>query len=108
MRRKPGYFCRLMIPLGVSLSSGLAAATAHAGDIFRGGELYAEHCQDCHGTDGRGVPGVPDLTRGRALLRPDPALFEAVNTGKGAMPGYEGVLRNTEMLDVISYLRTLR
>ena len=91
--------CSLMLVTG---------STASAGDIFRGNEVYAKHCIDCHGGDARGVPGIPDLTRGNRLLRPDPELFTAIKEGKGVMPGYEGVLRNKDILDVISYLRTLR
>ena len=30
-----------------------------------------------------------------------------IRTGKGAMPGFFGVLREREILDVVAYLRTL-
>jgi cytochrome c6 len=30
-----------------------------------------------------------------------------IRSGKGAMPGYFGVLREREILDVVAYLRTL-
>ncbi|MFO1352078.1 MAG: cytochrome c [Gammaproteobacteria bacterium] len=80
-----------------------------AADIFKGGEIYAKHCQSCHGADGKGVmPGTSDLTRGRGMLRPDAQLFTLIEAGKGVMPGYRGVLRNAEILDVIAYMRTLR
>ena len=98
--------------LGILLFSGLLAFFAiplsHAGSVFQGGKIYVEHCETCHGANGRGIPGVPDLTRGRGLLRPDTELFQIVNNGKGAMPGYAGVLRNEQILDVLAYMRTLR
>lgn len=86
----------------------LSGPVATAANVFRGGELFREHCQDCHGGDGSGVPGVPDLTRGSRLFRSDPELFAALNDGKGVMPGYAGILRTQDILDVIGYLRTLR
>lgn len=87
----------------------LALAPAlHAGDVARGGELYAEHCRSCHADDGSGIVGVPDLTEGAALLRSDPELFSIVSRGAGVMPGYDGVLRGEEIRDLIGYLRTLR
>jgi cytochrome c6 len=33
--------------------------------------------------------------------------MSAIRNGKGTMPGYFGVLRDREILDVIAYLRTL-
>ena len=111
MRPQPDFllfFRGLMKVLRVGVLVVATGSNTHAGDIFRGAEIYVEHCQDCHSVDGRGVPGVPDLTRGNRLLRPDPDLFSAISQGQGAMPSYEGVLRNEEILDVLSYLRTLR
>ena len=105
-RPLPGGSWTLAVACGALL---LARAPAiGAGDVSEGGELYAEHCRVCHGGDGRGVAGVPDLTAGAALLRSDPRLFEIVGRGAGVMPGYEGVLRGEEIRNVIGYLRTLR
>ena len=82
---------------------------ASAGNLFRGGEVYVEYCEQCHGSDGRGVmPGIPDLRRSRALTHPDPVLFDLISVGQGVMPGFQGVLSNNDMLAVIGYLRTLR
>lgn len=84
-------------------------SSSRAANTFRGGELYAMHCERCHGADGRGaMPGVSDFRRGRGLLRPDTELFDVVSNGKGVMPGFQGVLRNREILDVLAYIRTLR
>lgn len=82
---------------------------AQAADISRGAELYGRHCAMCHGPGGRpALPGAPDFTRPTALLKPDTVLLAAVRTGRGAMPGYQGQLRDREILDIVGYLRTLR
>lgn len=88
---------------------GALACEACAGDIAKGGELYARHCAGCHGNDGRPVmPMAPDLSQPTALLKPDPMLLTSLRAGKGAMPAYRGVLRDRELLDIVAYLRTMR
>ncbi len=95
--------------LAAVLATMLAAGTAQAADPNRGAELYRAHCTGCHGNAGRPVlPGAPDLTRPTALLKPDQVLAAAIRGGKGGMPAYAGVLRERELLDVVSHLRTLK
>lgn len=95
---------------GMALGAVLAlpAVPAGAADIHRGGTLYGIHCAVCHGANGAGVlPGTPNFRRIESLMRPDMQLLLAIRQGKGAMPGYFGILRDSEILDVIAYLRTL-
>ena len=85
----------------------LVAPLSWAGDVFKGADVYREHCRGCHGASGRGEVGnTPDFTMGEGLLQPDTALMQAINVGKGVMPGYRGVLSDEEILDVISYIRS--
>jgi cytochrome c6 len=87
----------------------LAAASARAGDVLRGAELYRQHCSACHGNGGKPVlPTAPDFTRHDSLLKPDLALLAAIRKGRGAMPAYDGVLRDRDILDIVTHLRTLR
>jgi cytochrome c6 len=87
----------------------LAPASAHAGDSLRGAELYRQHCSACHGAGGRPVlPTAPDFTRHGSLLKPDLALLGSIRKGRGAMPAYDGVLRDRDILDIVTHLRTLR
>jgi len=86
-----------------------SATPAIAGDVFRGEKLYQTHCIVCHGSRGRPVmPGAADFSRGQGLMQADTGIFRSISTGKNAMPGFRGILRDTEIFDVISYIRTLQ
>lgn len=94
--------------IGLAVALAVMAGGASAVDIQRGRTLYATHCAVCHGTDGTPVmPGTPNFRRMETLMRPDMQLLTAIRSGKGAMPGYFGILREREILDVVAYLRTL-
>ena len=101
-----------MKKLSVVLSAMLlvaAVAPARAADTNKGAQLYALHCQSCHGRIGVSVmPGAPNLARGEGLMQPDMMLLASIKTGKNAMPGYMGILKDQDILDVIAYARTLR
>lgn len=92
------------------LTIALAGPTgAWAGDPLAGADLYRRHCAACHGTAGRPVlPTAPDFSRPTALLKPDLTLLNAIRAGRGAMPAYEGQLRDRQILDIVAHLRTLR
>jgi len=95
---------------GMVLAFGLALAAGPvvAADITKGSSLYATHCAACHGANGNPVmPGAPNFRRMDTLMRPDMQLLTSIRNGKGAMPGYFGVLRDREILDLVAYLRTL-
>lgn len=87
----------------------LGAQCAHAADILRGKELYGQQCAMCHGVSGMAVlPGAPDFVRGERLMQPDILLLGQIRTGKGVMPGFQGILPDRDILSVIAFLRTLR
>jgi cytochrome c6 len=93
--------------LGAALC--VASVAANAGDPLRGADLYRQHCSACHGAGGKPVlPTAPDFTRPTALLKPDLALMASIRQGRGAMPAYDGVLRERDILDIVAHLRTLR
>jgi cytochrome c6 len=87
----------------------VAASQVSAGDPLRGATLYQQHCTACHGATGRPVlPTAPDFTRPGPLLKPDLTLLAAVRSGRGAMPAYQGQLRDRDILDIVAHLRTLQ
>jgi mono/diheme cytochrome c family protein len=83
-----------------------------------GGQLYDNHCADCHGADGRGsAPAYPPLAGNRALTMEEPvnAIRIVLNGGfppatagnprPYGMPPYSPVLSDAEVAAVVSYVR---
>ncbi len=54
------------------------------------------------------MPGMPDFSRGEALLRPDERIVDVIRRGRGMMPAFEGRFTADEFYDLVAYLRTLR
>lgn len=95
---------RLLVPLLLALGSG----ASHAADPIKGGDLYAAHCVACHGVSGVSVmPDAPNFAQSEGILRPDTFLLASIKVGNNAMPAYQGILSDRDILDVIAYLRTL-
>lgn len=87
----------------------LLSGAAQAANVARGQQLYNMHCAACHGPRGEGVmPEAPKFRMGERLDQPDMVLMQSVRTGKKAMPPFFGVLQDTQILDVLAYVRTLR
>ena len=92
-----------------ALAAFAFAPPVPAADVAQGATLYRAHCAGCHGGNGRPVmPMAPDFSRPAALLKPDLTLLAAIRSGRGAMPAYQGQLRDREILDIVAHLRTLR
>lgn len=96
----------------VGVMSGLmllmTSGTSNAADTNKGQQLFAANCAICHGQSGRSVmPGAPNFDRGEGLMRPDFTLLASIRAGKNAMPAYQGLLTDRDILDVIAFLRTL-
>jgi len=87
----------------------LLSGAAQAANVARGQQLYNMHCAACHGPRGeRVMPEAPKFRMGERLDQPDMVLMQSVRTGKKAMPPFFGVLQDTQILDVLAYVRTLR
>ena len=100
-----------LLPLrcGLPLALLLAVTTGHAADPSNGDAIYQRLCAQCHGTRGQPVlPVAPDFASPTALLKPDLALLAVIRDGRGAMPAYQGQLKDREMLDLVAHLRTLK
>lgn len=86
----------------------LACGAVQAADINKGRQLYLANCSICHGQDGRSVmPGAPSFDRNDSLLRPDLTLLGSIRRGKNAMPAFQGILSDRDIMDVIAFMRTL-
>ena len=86
----------------------VGANVAQAADPRAGAKLYQQHCENCHGARGQGnMPGLPNFTRGEGLLQSNDKLLAVIESGKGIMPAYRGLLSPQEIRNVIAHLRTL-
>jgi len=94
----------LMVALGVFLiwaNYGLAA------DMQKGRQVYDIHCIACHGEGGiPSDPLVPSFADGDLLYLMDSDLLHRIRDGKDTMPAFRGILRDEEIRDVITYLRS--
>lgn len=95
----PSIFASLLLLLGTGIS--------YAADSGNGGGLYAKNCATCHGKSGTSVmPNAPNFALGESLMQPDAKLLASIRTGKNSMPGYRGILKDAEIMDVIAFIRT--
>ena len=94
-------------------------ATAGRKPTERGSKLYEQHCAQCHGDDGKGVPNAyPALAGNRAVVMPQTAnLVQMVLNGGYApatqgnprpfgMPPYVLVLSSSDVAEVLTYIRS--
>lgn len=99
---------RSKIKLATWVLLALCCSPGHAADTNRGAGLYAKHCASCHGANGVPVmPGIPNFTQPQAMMRSDAAIATVIRNGRMTMPGYRGLLKDSEVYDLIAYMRTL-
>jgi mono/diheme cytochrome c family protein len=79
-----------------------------------GADTYKSKCQMCHGPDGSGntpagksMKATP-LNTGDAVKASDADLIAITKTGKNKMPAFSGKITDTQITDVIAYVRTLQ
>ncbi|NOZ54841.1 MAG: cytochrome c [Gammaproteobacteria bacterium] len=91
----------------ISIYLLMMATIANAGDPFAGSPIYTEYCVGCHGADGRGeLAGTPSFRGGRIMMKGDIELINTINNGRAIMPSFRGVLTDSQIQDVVAYLRT--
>jgi mono/diheme cytochrome c family protein len=106
------------IAVGSSGSMGLKDRPpwVGVGDPVKGREIYINNCMRCHGTDGKGSPGVSlvpppaDLGSDAVQSRFTSTLFRSIHGGKPntAMGAWKHALSDDDIWDVLDYVRTLR
>ncbi|MBD8873142.1 cytochrome c [Rhodanobacter sp. DHB23] len=86
--------------------------------VQQGKDVYRQRCADCHGADGRGVPGIyPPLDGNVSVIEPGAinairmvllggfAPGTVANPRPYSMPPYAQQLDDTEVAAVVSYIR---
>ena len=72
-------------------------------DAAAGKEVFAENCSVCHGADGLGGSGGPDLTT-MPKAKEQAGAEEQVTNGGGGMPAFSGTLSEEEIANVAAYV----
>ncbi|MBH0176871.1 MAG: cytochrome c [Nitrospira sp.] len=123
LKKAAGSRYRLLL-LGCSallLLSGPTVSSLYAqdypSDLTRGKSMYERHCQNCHGSGGRGDgPAATslkiqpvDFHRFRSFLKSDEELLRTIEHGVvfSPMHAWRGQLTDGEMQDVLAYVRLL-
>lgn len=92
-------------------------AQTKKGNLQQGKILFEENCRECHGRTGDGMGPVgyflavqpADLLSVETRMKSDSELYTIIKDGIlfDEMHGWEGILGNQDIHDVISYIRTL-
>ncbi len=101
----------------IAAACGSAAAQDFPPDVTKGKAVYERHCLACHGSGGRGDgPEAAALTvpaanfhRFKSFLKSDEELLRTIEHGVvfSPMHAWYGQLTETEMQDVLAYIRLL-
>jgi cytochrome c551 len=84
-------------------TEGGEAAAGGGGDPTAGSEVFAENCSVCHGADGHGGSGGPDLST-MPLAQSEEGAIQQVTNGGGGMPAFGGTLSEEEIENVAAYV----
>lgn len=76
---------------------------AAGGDPEAGATVFAENCAVCHGEDGHGGAGGPDL-RTMPKAKTEEGAIEQVTDGGGGMPPFGGQLSEEEIHNVAAFV----
>ncbi|HEU5430733.1 MAG TPA: CopD family protein, partial [Thermomicrobiales bacterium] len=101
-----------------SAGVGIALAAPDQAAVTRGNALFETNCAVCHGTGGKGdgpaaatmTPEPADLTAIHAMAHSDVDLAYWINNGiaVGGMPGFGDQLSDSQVDDLIAYLRSIQ
>ena len=88
---------------GETETGAAGGGEASGGDPEAGAEVFATNCSVCHGEDGHGGAGGPDLTT-MPKAQNEPEAIEQVTDGGGGMPPFGGQLSEEEIENVAAFV----
>jgi len=97
-----------LLALAVMLLVSAPAQAQSAGE-----KVYKAKCAGCHGPDGTASTAAgkatktPSICTEEAAKATDAEWTEVITKGKNKMPAYDKKLTETEIKDVIAYMRSL-
>ena len=98
----------LRMGLLAMLACGLFAVGSTQAVAQDAAATYKAKCAMCHGADGKGGKmGTRDFASAEVKAETDAQLTDIITKGKGKMPAYSGKLKDTEIKDLVAYIRTL-
>lgn len=96
----------------------VTAIAAGNGDSEKGKDLFRESCRHCHGFAGKGdgemadylEPRPSNLASQTTQAKSDKELKDVILKGRAgtAMVGFEGAFEESQMTDLLVYLRSLK
>jgi cytochrome c6 len=90
------------------LAGGLMMVCSSSAVAQDAAATYKAKCAMCHGADGKGGKmGTRDFASPEVKGETDAQLTEIITKGKGKMPSYDGKLKDTEIKDLVTYIRGL-
>ena len=92
------------------------SVTADVTNNLAGKNLYVKECSTCHGKYGKGdgpaavALGKPvgDLSSTKSQAQTDGSYFWKMQMGKPPMPAFQKRLNETQMWQLVNYMRTLK
>jgi mono/diheme cytochrome c family protein len=85
----------------------IAVGTPTPNPYRDGPTIYAQECMSCHGDQGQGSGGVPNLSGNGGVTADNPdGVIAIVKHGKGSMPAFGDKLSDVEIAAVVSFIRT--
>jgi cytochrome c6 len=105
-------YISLKTALVALLAVGLIAACVSPAFADDAAATYKAKCALCHGPDGKGSAmgqkmGVRDFGSAEVKAETDAQLVDVITKGKGKMPPYTGKVKDTEIKDLVTYIRSL-
>jgi len=95
--------------LAILLAFGVISVCATSAVAQDAGATFKAKCAMCHGADGKGGKmGTRDFASPEVKAETDAQLVEIITKGKPPrMPSYDGKLKETEIKDLVAYIRGL-
>lgn len=90
------------------VAAGVMAVCSSTAVAQDAASTYKAKCAMCHGADGKGGKmGTRDFASPEVKAETDAQLTDIITKGKGKMPSYTGKLKDSEIKDLVAYIRGL-